>query len=295
MFEKKRGKRFLASVMALIMLLSLAPVGALAYGYDGPGGGDNNGISVNLNENSRGECNVYYAETMTASGQTSTNENLQELRTNGSVTHSSSENLTSYGVIFFVAPHDGYAVEGLDATASARIYQSIVNNENPRQTDFWTKNSQIENLTSAGFTEEQIEDLVRAAKDKGCVAAFIFTRSDPDRRGIGSNLNFNTHQLATFEKSITEVKSGDTTYTNDLDNVKVRAGDVITYSFEVTFYPDGNNITYSDIVVTDERLGGRTLGLPSITHLLLEHRQKQGIIELHLTIFVQVSWKILQP
>lgn len=30
MFEKKRGTRFLASVMALIMLLSLAPVGALA-------------------------------------------------------------------------------------------------------------------------------------------------------------------------------------------------------------------------------------------------------------------------
>ena len=30
MFEKKSGKRFLASVMALVMLLSLAPVGALA-------------------------------------------------------------------------------------------------------------------------------------------------------------------------------------------------------------------------------------------------------------------------
>lgn len=30
MFEKKKGKRFLASVMALVMLLSLAPVGALA-------------------------------------------------------------------------------------------------------------------------------------------------------------------------------------------------------------------------------------------------------------------------
>ena len=30
MFEKKRGKRFLASVMALVMLLSLAPVSALA-------------------------------------------------------------------------------------------------------------------------------------------------------------------------------------------------------------------------------------------------------------------------
>ena len=254
MFEKKRGKRFLASVMALVMLLSLAPVGALAYG--GSDYAYSNGISVNLNENSRGECNVYYAETMTASGQTSTNENLQELGTNGSVTHDSSENLTSYGVIFFVAPHDGYAVEGLDATASAGIYQSIVNNENPRQTDFWTKNSQIENLTSAGFTEEQIEALVQAAKDRGCVAAFIFTRSASNRGDIDSELNFTTHQLATFEKSITAVKSGDTTYTKDLNNVKVRVGDVITYSFEVTFYPDGNNITYSDIVVTDERLGG---------------------------------------
>lgn len=301
MFEKKRGKRFLASVMALVMLLSLAPVGALAYGYDGPGGGDNpggdnNGISVNLKETNRGECNVYYAETKTAYSNTSTDQTLTELSKNGSVTHDNSENLTSYGVIFFVAPHDGHAVEGLDATASARIYQSIVNNENPRQTDFWTKNSQIANLTSAGFTEEQIEALVEAAKDKGCVAAFIFTRSDPDRRGIDSNLNFNTHQLATFEKSITAVKSGDKTYTENLDTVKVRVGDVITYSFKVTFYPDGNNITYSDIVVTDGRLGGgRTLRLPSLTHLLLEHRQKQGIIQLHLTIFVQVSWKILQP
>ena len=35
MFEKKRGTRFLASVMALIMLLSLAPVGALAAGSEG--------------------------------------------------------------------------------------------------------------------------------------------------------------------------------------------------------------------------------------------------------------------
>ena len=34
MFEKKRGKRFLASVMALVMLLSLAPVGALAAKED---------------------------------------------------------------------------------------------------------------------------------------------------------------------------------------------------------------------------------------------------------------------
>ena len=250
MFEKKRGTRFLASVMALVMLLSLAPVGALAAG----GGGY--GISVNLNETNRGECNVYYAETKTAYRDISTDQSLTELNQGGSVTHAKSEDLTSYGVIFFVAPHNGYALEGLDATASAGIYQSIVNNENPRQTDFWTKNSQIENLTSAGFTEEQIEALVQAAKDRGCVAAFIFTRSASNWGDINSNLNFTTHQLATFEKSITAVQRGDETYTENLDTVKVRVGDVITYSFKVTFYPGGNNITYSDIVVTDERLGG---------------------------------------
>ena len=250
MFEKKRGKRFLASVMALVMLLSLAPVSALAAG----GGGY--GISVNLNETNRGECNVYYAETKTAYRATSTDQNLTELNQGGSVTHDKSENLTSYGVIFFVAPHDGYALEGLGATASAEIYQSIVNNENLRQTDFWTKNSQIENLRRAGFTEEQIEALAQEAKNKGCVAAFIFTRSASNRGDINSNLNFTTHQLATFEKSITAVQRGDETYTENLDTVKVRVDDVITYSFKVTFYPGGNNITYSDIVVTDERLGG---------------------------------------
>ena len=34
MFEKKRGKRFLASVMALVMLLFLAPIGTLAAGNE---------------------------------------------------------------------------------------------------------------------------------------------------------------------------------------------------------------------------------------------------------------------
>lgn len=59
MFEKKRGKRFLASVMALVMLLSLAPVGALAVD-DGaqnqdvvalPADGDNQQAVADTNEN----------------------------------------------------------------------------------------------------------------------------------------------------------------------------------------------------------------------------------------------------
>ena len=49
MFEKKRGTRFLASVMALVMLLSLAPVGALAAG-ETPTNGECSTVTLPANE-----------------------------------------------------------------------------------------------------------------------------------------------------------------------------------------------------------------------------------------------------
>ena len=49
MFEKKNGKRFLASVMALVMLLSLAPVGALAAD-ETPTNGECSTVTLPANE-----------------------------------------------------------------------------------------------------------------------------------------------------------------------------------------------------------------------------------------------------
>lgn len=49
MFEKKRGTRFLASVMALVMLLSLAPVSALAAG-ETPTNGECSTVTLPANE-----------------------------------------------------------------------------------------------------------------------------------------------------------------------------------------------------------------------------------------------------
>ena len=40
-----------------------------------------------------------------------------------------------------------------------------------------------------------------------------------------------------------------------MKSVKVREGDTITYSFEVTFYPGDNKITYENVKVTDDLLG----------------------------------------
>lgn len=50
MFEKKRGTRFLASVMALVMLLSLAPVGALAAGDEPPTNEECSAVALPANE-----------------------------------------------------------------------------------------------------------------------------------------------------------------------------------------------------------------------------------------------------
>ena len=64
MFEKKRGKRFLASVMALVMLLSLAPVGALAAKDD------NESYSVNETLNIEGVETYYELSGQSNSGFT---------------------------------------------------------------------------------------------------------------------------------------------------------------------------------------------------------------------------------
>ena len=285
MFEKKRGKRFLASVMALVMLLSLAPVGALAtedegqpaenqavaqpavtdeedttntsiQTYDSYSRGQAS-ISVSIKETKREECDVYYAETFTKSRQnTSTDTTLKVFDEDGQITYSDSDKLVKYGVVFFVKPHDGYALKYLNASGSASIYNSIVDNSDIYQTSFWTSDSQVTNLKSAGFTKEQIYNLINSAKQKGCVAAFIFTRSSAIQGDITTNLDFLTEKLATFEKKIVAVTQGNNSYTgNELKSVKVREGDTITYSFEVTFYPGDNKITYENVKVTDDLLG----------------------------------------
>lgn len=50
MFEKKRGTRFLASVMALVMLLSLAPVGALAADGETPNPEETTAVPLPANQ-----------------------------------------------------------------------------------------------------------------------------------------------------------------------------------------------------------------------------------------------------
>ena len=300
MFEKKRGKRFLASVMALVMLLSLAPVGALAVEdeeqnqevvalpanqadpksvvtdegntentneeptppprNEGNAGipADNNaspfGLSwnkindISLSKSACENCDVYYYET----GST------ELTRFDGTITHSNQP--VPYGIVFFVAPHEGYALTEIIAnnTKNAEFF-SIANNDDISETDFYTKNSGNSNMTpvqkllAAGFDETGLRNLVTEAKDqKNCVAAFIYSRSGTNNASISDTLSFYAKKLATLEKKVDHVTRGSEQL--NLATQKVRAGDIITYSFTVTYYQGTDSITYENIRVTDSRV-----------------------------------------
>ena len=304
MFEKKRGKRFLASVMALVMLLSLAPVGTLAAGNEDsqentavslPANGDDqkpvvtdeqntentneettppprnegdagthadNNVSpfglswntplkindISLSKSACENCDVYYYET----GST------ELTKFDGTITHSNQP--VPYGIVFFVAPHEGYALTEIIAnnTKNAEFF-SIANDDDISETDFYTKNSEgstktpVRKLLDAGFDETGLRNLVTEAKNqKNCVAAFIYSRSGTNNASISDTLSFYAKKLATLEKKVDHVTRGSEQL--NLATQKVRAGDIITYSFTVTYYQGTDSITYKNIRATDSRV-----------------------------------------
>ena len=320
MFEKKRGTRFLASVMALVMLLSLAPVGALAVedeeqnqevvalpanqadpkpvvtdeentantneeptppprneGVTGLPTNNNNAPvvvegespvkesmithlsssngtvmydynsgTVNLRVGENSHCTVYYVENDSA--------DLTEFTSNVYHTYRS-----PYGIVFFVKPDDGYALTNIKADNTQSEFYSIVDNTNIKETEFYTKNSStgkripsVEKLIQGGFTPSNIDSLVQKAKEAGCVAGFIFTRDTNTRGNISSTLSFYAEKLATLKKEVDSVKRNNVPI--DLATTKVREGDVIEYSFTVTYYQGEKPITYKSVQVTDSRV-----------------------------------------
>ena len=202
--------------------------------------------NISITENERENCDVYYYE----SGSTE----LKEF--NGTIAHTNYD--APYGVVFFVAPRDGYALTKITADTAKAEFYSIANNEEIHQTEFYTKNSNtgnktpVKKLIAAGFDENNLNALVTQAKEKKCVAAFIFSRSGRDTNNIVVSLGFYAKKLATLEKTVTGVKRNNETI--DLETTKVRAGDVIEYSFKVTYDSTDGNLTYKDVTVTDSRL-----------------------------------------
>ena len=132
--------------------------------------------------------------------------------------------------MFFVAPHEGYALTEIIAnnTKNAEFF-SIANDDDISETDFYTKNSEgstktpVRKLLDAGFDETGLRNLVTEAKNqKNCVAAFIYSRSGTNNASISDTLSFYAKKLATLEKKVDHVTRGSEQL--NLATQKVRAG-----------------------------------------------------------------------
>ena len=202
---------------------------------------------ISLSKSACENCDVYYYET----GST------ELTQFDGTITHSNQP--VPYGIVFFVAPHEGYALTEIIANTQNAEFFSIANDDDISKTDFYTKNSRgstktpVRKLLDAGFDETNLRNLVTEAKDqKNCVAAFIYSRSGTNNDSISDTLSFYAKKLATLEKKVDHVTRGSEQL--NLATQKVRAGDIITYSFTVTYYQGTDSITYKNIRVTDSRV-----------------------------------------
>lgn len=195
-------------------------------------------------------CDIYYSE----------GDGLYPI-TEGEVIRKSTTG--PYGIVFFAAPHEGYALTAMTASGSAGDYYTISDGASDGSgSEFYTykQGANVKNLqTNAGFSTAQIQDMLTEAIELGCDGALLFSRGAAHSSAITSNLVFYSEKLPTLEKRIVSVTSNDggvsRTYSSDMT---VGMGDIVAYALDVTFYELENkkfSMDYSDVCVTDEKTG----------------------------------------
>ena len=110
----------------------------------------------------------------------------------------------NYGILFFAAPHTGYALSAMTATSSAGDYYTISNGEpNGAGSEFYTYSNgkNVTNLKRVGYSEDQIEHILTQAIAVGCDGALLFSRPASDTGAISSNLMFCAEKLANAGKT----------------------------------------------------------------------------------------------
>ncbi len=251
MSEKKFGKRLLTWALVAVMMISALPLNALAdfeeelYAPQEETGEEQYGIStyantysVSISKGVADNCTIWYSESDGV---------LHELT--GTISRS---NLTGgYGIVFFVAPAKGYALTNI--TGDGKTFNSIVYDNDPTECDFWSRGNK-DNLKNNGrFSDETIKSLIKTAKEeKGCVAAFLYTRTGNGDGGINATLNFYTEKLATVKKEAVAAYSASGA---DIGLSNVSIGDTIKYKLTVTYNPSANAVQYSNIKLTDTLTG----------------------------------------
>ena len=206
--------------------------------------------TVDLTVEAAAHCTVYYSE----------GEDLQQVEAGTRIIRTTAG---PYGIVFFAAPEEGYALTVLAAVSTQQKYYTISNWSDDGSGMTAAEQAACDEYVDAlkdhaGFTDEQLRTIVSQARDLGCDGSLMFTRGADNSGGISSTLQFRAERLPTLEKEILSVTGADGVEKPYQPGVSVGAGDVVTYGLTVTAYRmeyPVDSVYYTGVTVTDPKTG----------------------------------------
>ena len=195
-------------------------------------------------------CTVYYSE----------GKNLQQVEAGTRIIRTTAG---PYGIVFFAAPEEGYALTVLAAVSTQQKYYTISNWSDDGSGMTAAEQAACDEYVDAikdhaGFTDEQLRSMVSQARALGCDGSLMFTRGADNSYGINSTLQFRAERLPTLEKEILSVTGADGVETPYQPGMSVGAGDVVTYGLTVTAYAleyPVDSVYYTGVTVTAPKTG----------------------------------------
>lgn len=206
--------------------------------------------TVDLTVEAAAHCTVYYSE----------GEDLQQVEAGTRINETTTG---PYGIVFFAAPEEGYALTVLAAVSTQQKHYTISNWSDDGSGMTAAEQAACDEYVDAlkdhaGFTDEQLRAIVSQARDLGCDGSLMFTRGADNSGGISSTLQFRAERLPTLEKEILSVTGADGVEKPYQPGVSVGAGDVVTYGLTVTAYRmeyPVDSVYYTGVTVTDPKTG----------------------------------------
>lgn len=165
-----------------------------------------------------------------------------------------------YGILFFAAPKEGYALSAMGAKDTLENYFTISDGAaDGSGSDFLSEYGNYKNLVEkGGYTMEQLQGILTEAIEKGCDGALFFSRG-ANEGAVTSVLTFYAERLPTLEKHIVSVQDrGSDVPRPYQEGESVGEGDTIFYELAVTFYPlvkPAFSVQYTDMTVLDQKTG----------------------------------------
>lgn len=167
-------------------------------------------------------------------------------------------------VDFFGTPNEGYALTRMSSTNSDGDYMAL-NNSDPKQTDFYTKDGAAGKNQRDTFGDTAVANMVQAALDKDCDGGMGWTRPSSNTNSVTSDLTFRSEKLPTVTKEVATVN--DVPYT---EGMVAHVGEKVVFTVTVTQYAAQDDITYSNVSLTDNLSGAVFAGSSSSRKTITE-------------------------